>query len=110
MSTMAAAARAGTSKQTISYGAFYKAYSESGERHFNGYVDALRELVDNSVQYALDGNTQPGENPEIIIIISLKGPPKDYTVAVGDNGRGMNEEHLTDFLQCVARTPVLLAC
>lgn len=101
MSAAAAAAAGpagGTKREVLKYGAHYNAYSKSGDTHFNTYVDALRELVDNSVQYALDGNTQAGENPEIRIIISLKGQAKDHTVAVGDNGRGMNEEHLRDFL------------
>ena len=109
MSAAAAAAAAasprngGDSKsEKVSYAAYYKAYSESGTDMT--YTDSLRELVDNSVQYALDGNTQPGENPEIRIIISLKGRPAEHTVAVGDNGRGMNEEQLKDFLQCVAHT------
>ena len=88
-------------EKEISYGATFKAYTDSGETHFNTYLDALRELVDNSAQYALSGNTDPGENPDIQIVISVKGRPEEHLVAVGDNGRGMKEEHLVDFLQCV---------
>ena len=50
-------------------------------------------------RYALKGNTELGEHPEIQLVISLKGRPEEHTVAVGDNGRGMDEELLHEFLK-----------
>lgn len=95
----AGAGVAAVGEKELRYGATYKTYTDSGEAHFNTYIDALRELLDNSVEYALEGNTGPGENPEIQLVISLKGTQEEHTVAVGDNGRGMRETHLFDFLQ-----------
>ena len=98
----------GGESKDIKYGASHRAYTDSGEAHFNTYKDALRELVDNSIEYAPVGNSGPGQKPQIYIVFSLKGPPEEHTVAVCDNGRGMSEKQLTDFLQCAplpARRP-----
>ena len=94
-----AAGGGGAGTKELSYGATYKAYTESGEAHFNTYVDGLRELLDNSVEYALQGNERGDEDPEIKLVISLTGQADRHTVAVGDNGRGMNEKQLHEFLK-----------
>jgi DNA gyrase/topoisomerase IV subunit B len=101
MAEAAAAAGGGRAgKKELHYGATYKAYTESGEAHFNTYHDGLRELVDNSVEYALQGNAEmEDQDPEIKLLISLKGRPEEHTLAVGDNGRGMNEKQLDEFAQ-----------
>ena len=95
----------GGESKDIKYGASHRAYTDSGEAHFNTYKDALRELVDNSIEYAPVGNSGPGQKPQIYIVFSLKGPPEEHTVAVCDNGRGMSEKQLTDFLQCAPSPP-----
>ena len=98
----------GSESKDIKYGASHRTYTDSGDTHFKTYKDALRELVDNSIEYAPVGNSGPGQKPQIYIVFSLKGPPEEHTVAVCDNGRGMSEKQLTDFLQCAplpARRP-----
>ena len=100
----------GGGKKTLRYGATYKAYTESGAGHFKTYIDALRELIDNSVEYALRGNTEEGESPEIQVVISLKGHQEEHVVAVGDNGRGMKEKHLKDFPQWVSHLTDIVLC
>eukprot|EP01043_Picozoa_sp_COSAG02_P018757 COSAG02_NODE_884_length_16193_cov_20.464086_11_plen_100_part_00 len=99
MAAAAAASGGGAGTKELSYGATYKAYTESGEAHFNTYLDGVRELLDNSVEYALQGNAHGDQKPEIKLVISLTGQPNQHTVAVGDNGRGMNETQLHEFLK-----------
>ena len=95
------AGRMAATPKNVEYGATYRVYTDSGDTHFKSQVDALRELVDNSVQYAPKGNEDPGgEPPKIEVVVSLEGRNEsDHFVAVADNGCGMDEKMLYDFLQ-----------
>lgn len=40
----------GVAPKHVVYGATYRVYTDSGDTHFKSSIDAIRELVDNSVQ------------------------------------------------------------